>query len=31
MIVVQRRMERSKSGIFSLRLKLYPGRYEVWS
>ncbi|XP_058084653.1 protein PTST homolog 2, chloroplastic isoform X2 [Magnolia sinica] len=24
----QRRMERSTSGIFSLNLKLYPGRYE---
>ncbi|KAG6486021.1 hypothetical protein ZIOFF_054591 [Zingiber officinale] len=25
----QRRMERSNSGIFSLQLKLYPGRYEI--
>ncbi|XP_058084654.1 protein FLOURY ENDOSPERM 6, chloroplastic isoform X3 [Magnolia sinica] len=25
----QRRMERSTSGIFSLNLKLYPGRYEI--
>ncbi|KAJ6845034.1 uncharacterized protein M6B38_290090 [Iris pallida] len=25
----QRRMERSKAGIFSLQLKLYPGRYEI--
>ncbi|XP_047966117.1 protein PTST homolog 2, chloroplastic-like [Salvia hispanica] len=25
----QRRMRRSKSGIFSITLKLYPGRYEI--
>uniref|UniRef100_A0A7C8YXV1 AMP-activated protein kinase glycogen-binding domain-containing protein n=1 Tax=Opuntia streptacantha TaxID=393608 RepID=A0A7C8YXV1_OPUST len=25
----QRKMERSSTGIFSLQLKLYPGRYEV--
>lgn len=25
----QRRMERSSSGVFSLCLKLYPGRYEI--
>ncbi|KAG9444533.1 hypothetical protein H6P81_015873 [Aristolochia fimbriata] len=25
----QRRMHKSKSGIFSLNLKLYPGRYEI--
>ncbi|CAL9156394.1 protein FLOURY ENDOSPERM 6, chloroplastic-like [Musa acuminata AAA Group] len=25
----QRRMERSSSGVFSLQLKLYPGRYEI--
>lgn len=26
---LQRRMERSNKGIFSLCLKLYPGRYEI--
>lgn len=26
---LQRRMERSSAGMFSLNLKLYPGRYEV--
>lgn len=26
---LQRRMERSSKGIFSLCLKLYPGRYEI--
>lgn len=26
---LQRKMEKSKSGIFSVSLKLYPGRYEV--
>ncbi|PIN15215.1 hypothetical protein CDL12_12147 [Handroanthus impetiginosus] len=25
----QRKMERSKTGIFSVSLKLYPGRYEI--
>ncbi|KAJ8773746.1 hypothetical protein K2173_006396 [Erythroxylum novogranatense] len=25
----QRKMERSRTGIFSLYLKLYPGRYEI--
>eukprot|EP00268_Persea_americana_P019208 TRINITY_DN19832_c0_g1_i2.p1 TRINITY_DN19832_c0_g1~~TRINITY_DN19832_c0_g1_i2.p1 ORF type:complete len:548 (-),score=115.41 TRINITY_DN19832_c0_g1_i2:195-1838(-) len=25
----QRRMERSSAGMFSLNLKLYPGRYEI--
>ncbi|XP_072955776.1 protein FLOURY ENDOSPERM 6, chloroplastic isoform X2 [Typha angustifolia] len=25
----QRRMERSREGVFSLLLKLYPGRYEI--
>lgn len=25
----QRRMEKSKSGVFSITLKLYPGRYEI--
>nr|XP_043624509.1 protein PTST homolog 2, chloroplastic isoform X2 [Erigeron canadensis] len=25
----QRKMERSQTGIFSLSLKLYPGRYEI--
>ncbi|XP_057777092.1 protein PTST homolog 2, chloroplastic-like isoform X2 [Salvia miltiorrhiza] len=25
----QRRMRRSKSGLFSITLKLYPGRYEI--
>lgn len=25
----QRKMERSSAGIFSLQLKLYPGRYEI--
>ncbi|XP_042018502.1 protein PTST homolog 2, chloroplastic-like isoform X2 [Salvia splendens] len=25
----QRRMRRSKSGMFSITLKLYPGRYEI--
>lgn len=26
---LQRKMEKSSTGIFSLSLKLYPGRYEV--
>lgn len=26
---LQRRMERSESGVFSLNLRLYPGRYEI--
>lgn len=26
---LQRRMEMSSTGIFSVSLKLYPGRYEV--
>ncbi|KAJ6898101.1 5'-AMP-activated protein kinase subunit beta-2 [Populus alba x Populus x berolinensis] len=27
--ILQRRMEKSSVGIFSLYLKLYPGRYEI--
>jgi hypothetical protein len=26
---IQRNMEKSKEGIFSLNLMLYPGKYEV--
>ncbi|KAL7132927.1 hypothetical protein ABFS83_12G108100 [Erythranthe nasuta] len=25
----QRKMEKSKTGVFSVRLRLYPGRYEI--
>ncbi|CAA3000122.1 Hypothetical predicted protein [Olea europaea subsp. europaea] len=28
-IELQRKMEKSKTGIFSVYLKLYPGRYEI--
>lgn len=27
--VMQRRMQKLKSGVFSITLKLYPGSYEV--
>ncbi|WMV07632.1 hypothetical protein MTR67_001017 [Solanum verrucosum] len=28
-IEMQRKMEKSSTGVFSVRLKLYPGRYEI--
>lgn len=30
-VLLQRRMEKTSAGIFSLYLKLYPGQYEVGS